>query len=209
MCISFCKNLLHILFPPDQQSQEVALLTLPDLRKKLRLREIEENCHVLFNFNDAVIRKAIHSVKYQKNKKVATLFGTCLREILLAQEVSSDNVVICPVPQSKKRRRERGYNQADLIAGHINTPLYISDLLVKHRHTKSQTSFSRKERLSNVSDSLSVNQKYNDYIHIKKLPVYVIDDVCTTGATAQEALRALRAGGFENVSYLAVATGRK
>ncbi|MEZ4200283.1 MAG: hypothetical protein R3B69_01615 [Candidatus Paceibacterota bacterium] len=92
-----------------------------------------------------------------------------------------------PIPLSAKRRKQRGYNQIELLlkpivreTGHVYAPQYIK----RTRDTAPQTSLNRADRLHNLKDAFVVPEKYTE--HIRGAHIIVVDDVTTTGATQEQ-----------------------
>ena len=99
---------------------------------------------------------------------------------------SAETVVLVPVPSSRAAFRRRGYRVVELVARRAE--LRCMRLLVPSRRTADQRELGREERRRNVRNSLRARGAAG-------LRVIVLDDVVTTGATLQEAFRALREGG--------------
>jgi len=119
-----------------------------------------------------------------------------------------DETRMIALPLHKRRRRERGFNQSELLAQTISERLGISllpgDTLVRIRSTPPQLSMkSRAARLENLRDAFAV-QTTNE---ITGKTILLVDDVSTTGATLNEAARALKAAGAREVWGLVVAHG--
>ena len=167
-------------------------------------------------FNDTValapyraplVRACIHEAKFARNERAIALLGQLLGEYLNAtfpHETKSD-IHLVPIPLSEQRLRERGYNQVLEItysarprARHIHIH---ETLLQKIRHTPSQTSLTRSERLQNLNGVFAVGE------HAVPLTAHLIlfDDVVTTGTTLAEAARALTRAGFTHIDQLALA----
>jgi ComF family protein len=111
--------------------------------------------------------------------------------------------VIVPVPLHAARLRERGYNQAALLAKHLsiatNIPL-VEDGLVRTRATASQMTLKAAERKINVQDAFGCSDG-----RMARQRVVVIDDVCTTGATLEACAQALFQAGAVSVWALTLA----
>ena len=110
---------------------------------------------------------------------------------------------VMPVPLHPRRIRERGYNQATLIAEifaqQINLPI-LADALVRSRMTESQTSLGAFARRKNVDGAFAARSS-----GVRGLSILLVDDVCTTGSTLQACGDALRDGGASEVYALTVA----
>jgi ComF family protein len=105
--------------------------------------------------------------------------------------------LIIPVPLHRSRERQRGFNQAELIAARLGRPL-ATKLLRRRKNTPSQTGLSRSERKRNLASAFEIRDDV-------KGTVIVVDDVYTTGSTMNEIARTLKRGGAERVEVLTVA----
>ena len=120
--------------------------------------------------------------------------------------------IIVPVPLHIKRFRKRGFNQAYLlvrdwkqIAENLNLGLsnirIDTNVLIKSRRTDPQTGLDRKKRMTNIKNAFSIR----DQAIIKNKRILLVDDVYTTGATANECAKALLRGNAEYVDVLTLA----
>ena len=114
----------------------------------------------------------------------------------LEREPFRGNLVI-PVPLYRGRERERGFNQAELIALRLGLPMN-SRLLRRRKNTPSQTGLSRNERKRNLAGAFEMRSSVSG-------TVIVVDDVYTTGSTMNEIARTLKRAGAERVEVLTVA----
>jgi ComF family protein len=109
---------------------------------------------------------------------------------------------IVPVPLHPARQRERGFNQAALLAewlsSHLSVPLRPA--LQRIHYTTTQTAFDRSERMQNLRGAFRLRKKAD----VRKSRVLLIDDVLTTGSTLSECARILKEGGAQSV-YAATA----
>ncbi|MGI9310398.1 MAG: ComF family protein [bacterium] len=113
--------------------------------------------------------------------------------------------VLVPIPLHRKRLRQRGFNQSLEVARSIGDELGIEvdhALLARIKHTIPQTGLSKSARAKNVKGAFQANTKAkaNAIAHIA-----LVDDVVTSGSTANEAARALKAAGVKTVSIWAAA----
>ena len=149
----------------------------------------------------------VRSYKYQGN---AFLGPELLRWIIdrgwLPDEGGTFDSVV-PVPLHRRRRAERGYNQAALLARIIaewaSAPM-MENALVRKRHTKQQARLSRPKRKDNVRGAFATGPRQTVGHH-----VLLVDDVMTTGATSEECARALKKGGAAEVSVLTLVRAGK
>jgi len=158
-------------------------------------------------YEDA-LRGLVHLLKYQAIPPAARPLGKRLAGIIrtLLSEFSGEWLVV-PVPLHRERRRTRGFNQAELIAKVAlrelrDLPLILAPkVLVRTRPTESQTGYTREQRRTNLHGAFKVPDK----ARIKGHKVILVDDVLTTGATADECARVLRRAGAEQVLVATVA----
>lgn len=175
------------------------------------------------SYHYPVLRKAIWHLKYRDKKRIAEDLAGILYDRLLEElsdlEAFEDfrNPVLIPIPLSKKRLRERGYNQAEIIAREIikksdrsRTPTavgekiftLITNVLYKIKDTPTQVSIKdREKRLQNLRGTFAVK---NSGL-IKDRNIILVDDVTTTGATIDEAKKVLEKSGARKVIALTVA----
>jgi len=146
-------------------------------------------------FNDPV-REVIHHLKYSDRVSLAKPLGKLLQDCLVQEGFQGE--LIAPVPLHRRRERQRGFNQAELLAA--GTGLRVdSGILRRNRNTKSQTGLSRSQRALNLAGAFQCCA-----IRVPKC-VIVLDDVYTTGATMHEVAKTLKRGGVERVEVLTVA----
>ena len=150
------------------------------------------------------LQEIIHQFKYCSHRSLALplarrlygLWGHGFRDRPLDMMI--------PVPLHKSRQRERGFNQALLLARHLSrwTGIPLGDrLLVRHRSTPAQAGLSRKQRRRNISGAFRVVDR--EPIHRKS--ILLVDDVFTTGATLNECARILRKQGAHGVDVVTIA----
>lgn len=147
------------------------------------------------------IRSVLHSLKYHHNISLGqTLAWTIVPSLRQCNWPIQD---VVPVPLSEERQRERGYNQAGLIARPTSQLLeveYRPNALRRARHTRSQVGLTVKEREQNVRDAFEA-----DPALVAGKNILLVDDVCTTGATLAHAARALSNAGAQAVYAFTIA----
>ena len=141
------------------------------------------------------LREIIHHLKYSDRVSLAKPLGDILKQCLDREAFTGDLVI--PVPLHRSRERERGFNQAELIAAQLGLPV-SKRILKRRKNTPSQTGLSRNERKRNLASAFEVMNEV-------KGTVIVIDDVYTTGSTMNEIARTLKRSGAERVEVLTVA----
>ena len=150
---------------------------------------------------DGPIRNALHDLKYNKNIGLGEDLAHHLIALFRQYNWAIDLVI--PVPLGKERRRQRGYNQAALLAQPFAHELqlpYNPRFLRRIKETRSQVELSFTERQNNVKDAF---QAAHQGIQGKK--VLVIDDVTTSGSTINACADALMNAGTQAVYGLTVA----
>lgn len=156
------------------------------------------------------VQTLIHYLKFKGFTKIGIFLGNYYgKEYAKIFQKIKEYDILCPVPLYKTKVRERGYNQSEYICTGLNGILnlnQINDLVIRTRHTKSQTNLKYFERLSNVKDAFSINEKYKKTLEGKK--VLVIDDVVTTGATINEVIKTIREENVSEISALTIASAR-
>ena len=116
--------------------------------------------------------------------------------------------LLIPVPMTLESQRQRGFNQAGVIAQFLSRKLRIPvryDLVTKVRTTQQQKELSKSDRIANLQGAFRVDSK--KLAQLKPMPtqIAILDDVITTGATANACAKALKAAGASRVSVVALA----
>jgi ComF family protein len=124
----------------------------------------------------------IYDLKYADRPDIGEDIGRMMAEEMRMADYFAGVDVIIPVPLSSKRKRQRGYNQSEMIARGIHEithiPVMSRALKRKHFH-QSQTSLMRHQRQENVAEMFELR----DAKDLEGKHILFIDDVCTTGAT--------------------------
>ncbi len=157
------------------------------------------------------LKRAIAAMKYEDNPQIARPLGYWLADGWLASPVATlDKVVVVPIPMHKKKQRERGFNQAELLANNFceATGLQIRrNALARVKQTQALFGLSRGERLDTVKDAFVVGKDFRN--RRPRVSVLLVDDIYTTGATVNSAIEVLQKGGIRVVGVLAIATTKK
>jgi competence protein ComFC len=209
-------SILDFLLPQSEIDKKVSSITPEELAVKIAAKESGEDCAALslFDYSDELIKRMIWSLKYRRNQRIAGVFGKILNDYL-AEELSEREIfsnfsrpILIPIPLSKKRLRERGYNQAELIARGLvsasNGTLcaLLTGAMKRIKDTPSQTALKdRRRRIENMKGVFSVSNSDG----IRGGNIIVLDDVTTTGATLNEARRVLLEAGARQVLCVAMA----
>ena len=158
---------------------------------------------------EGVLRDLVHLLKYDRVESAAGILGKQLAMALVSvlAEVD-DKAILVPVPLHATKLRQRGFNQAERIARatarcmggaiELNT-----GILVRRRATESQTGLTRHQRRKNIRGAFEV--KADRLRHMADKNIIIVDDVFTTGTTAEECARVLLGAGAKHVWIATVA----
>ena len=156
--------------------------------------------------------KIIHALKYSGWSRAADAMAERLARIAWPADVVEERTALVPVPLAASRKRERGYNQSELLAFGLSPRWAIpvwKDVLARTRVTRTQTELTPGERLSNVAGAFRVRDSARE--SLRGTHVILVDDVVTTGATLGACAAALFEAGSRIISYVtfgrAVASG--
>ena len=161
---------------------------------------------------DQTLMKAIHCFKYRGKIQMAKPLGKLLFAALIRYWDIKKIDLIIPVPLHLRRLRARGFNQAYLLVRkwkQLATQLSIDmsdiaierDMLVRYRWTDPQTGMGRKMRMKNIKNAFEVSNRSR----ISGKRILLVDDVFTTGATANECAKTLINSGAKRVDVLTLA----
>ncbi len=145
----------------------------------------------------------VHSLKYEGWTKVAEGMAERMSRVSWPDDVLRERTAIVPVPLSHSRRRERGFNQSEVIALELGAIWKIpvwKNALERAASARSQTELTPGERLSNVAGAFMVAQTARQDVRGKHL--VLLDDVVTTGSTLGACARALFDAGARTISYM-------
>jgi len=179
-------------------------------------------------YHDARVRALIWELKYRADRRAAKLAGEYLAELLLAEASEAIGApLVIPMPMHPARRRERGFNQTEVLCeaalkaleknsrknSLVDVPAegrpedffygifsYAPYALQKIEYTAPQQGLPQNKRLKNVKNTMRADEKL-----VRGRGCIVVDDGKTTGASFKEAQRALRAAGARAVACIALA----
>lgn len=164
---------------------------------------------------DKALKAMIHCLKYKGKIQLAKPLGMFLFSAFMSYWDKESIDIIVPVPLHIKRFRKRGFNQSFLLVrgwAQLAQSLNINfahieidkHLLLRNRWTYSQTGLDRKQRAANIKNAFSINKSSN-IAGIAGKRILLVDDVYTTGATANECAKVLLRGGAGSVDVLTLA----
>jgi ComF family protein len=164
---------------------------------------------VAYGSYESGLRELIHLLKYGGVRPAANVLGRMLAEAIVALEPAfpSESIAMIPVPLHSSKRRQRGFNQAELIARAAMNVIgpgrlhLCAEVLDRKRDTASQVGLTNHQRRENLRGAFRVAEPET----VTGREVLLVDDVYTTGATVSECARVLRRAGATKVWVATVA----
>ncbi len=157
----------------------------------------------VFKYED-LVRKLIIQYKFNDKSYLYKMF--C--EFIVKNKKSFDFInsydIILPVPIHRKRMKQRGYNQSELIARELAKNVKIkcyADIIVKIKNNKPQSTLSGKLRKENTKNVY----KLNNFEKIENKKILIFDDIYTTGATVDACIRELKNANVAEIGVLTLA----
>ncbi len=218
--MNFLDNALNLIFPPvcgicgkigkkylcdkckmNLTNSDIYLNQLQDYSND-KSNFIDEHFY-LFSYT-GIIREKILQYKFEDK----TYLSNTISEFFMNNEklyrFFKKYDIMEPIPISIARKKERGYNQSELIARKIKKLGIINlekQILVKETDNRPQNGLNRKDRSQNVKNVYKVQNEQK----IKDKRILLLDDVYTTGATANECAKILKQAGAKKVGILTIA----
>jgi competence protein ComFC len=153
-----------------------------------------------------VVRQVMHDFKYGHQVHLRHVLAGWLAAALEDPRLAGRRFdLIVPVPLHPARKRERGFNQAELLARALSrtTGIRLHSALQRTRYTTTQTQFDRAERMENLKGAFRLRRGSN----VQDLRVLLVDDVLTTGSTLSECAAVLNRAGALSVHAATAARG--
>jgi ComF family protein len=151
----------------------------------------------------------VHALKYDGWTALAEPMGERMARLAWPADVVAERTAYLPVPLALVRQRERGFNQAELLARAVarrhGRPVW-TDVLRRERFSATQTRLTPSERAANVHQVFHVNPATRD--RLAGAHLVLVDDVLTTGATLNAAAAELFQAGARIISYLTFGRAR-
>lgn len=197
---------LDFLFPPrrtERVARSAALATLAPSLSPMTVRIGGTDIVALMPYRDPTVRALIREAKYYGHARASRMLAAVLEDYLheyLTDLIALEKrpVTLVPIPLSRERKRERGYNQVEHVCRQVALPMETT-ILRRVRDTKAQTTLGRRERQENLQGAFAADACDPDRLYV------LVDDVLTTGATLTDAVRALTEAGAMRVAALALA----
>ncbi|MEM8718309.1 MAG: ComF family protein [Cyanobacteria bacterium P01_G01_bin.39] len=152
---------------------------------------------------DGQLKRAIALMKYNNKPVIGNVIGKLLAQAWLNHDLAQQKVTVIPIPLHRQKLKERGFNQAEIIArGFCQLTGYKlnTEALVRTRNTKAMFDLKTiAERANNLQGAFSIGHK------LPRSSVLIIDDIYTTGTTAQESIRVLQNNQIKVISVAVAA----
>lgn len=152
------------------------------------------------------VSSSIYQFKYHNKRIYADFYAEEMFRLYGSWIKKNGIEVIIPVPLHKKRRRRRGYNQAEILAKHLAEKSGIpmnAKAVVREKKTVPQKALNEKQRKKNLENAFAVTQRWQG-----EKRVLLIDDIYTTGSTMDALAKELKKKGVEKVWFLTISIGQ-
>ena len=181
----------------------------PDCYESLQFSDFIPN-RIINNINiyscgvyEKNLQKLIRGLKYHKQKELAYYLAKFMYEYFLNLKLDKKFQIVA-VPLHKNRLKKRKYNHMELVAEEFcklsgNIPNFC--LIERIKDTKPQYKLTKPERMQNLSNAFKINPAKN-----LELPILILDDICTTGATFEEMINTMRQSGLTNIICIAASS---
>jgi ComF family protein len=200
-----CRANFRLIVPPvcqkcgrPLQGSHDLVLTCPLCRRR-RLRFARARAVAIY---EGALREAILALKFGRCRPLASPLGLMMARCAAADPILASVRLIVPVPMHEQRRRERGFNQAELLAGEVGRFLgrhVLPGAIRRKFPTDAQSTLQLEKRWENVRDAFEASAS------LPREPVLLVDDVISTGYTASACACQLERAGAERVYVLAAA----
>ena len=151
----------------------------------------------------------VHALKYGGWSRTADGMAERMARLHWPRDVCEERRALVPVPLSRTRMRERGYNQSERLGAALGALLTVpvwDNVLRRTRATKSQTELTPEERKRNVAGAFSAASETRQ--QIRGAHLVIIDDVMTTAATLNACAASLYEAGARTISYVTFGRAR-
>ena len=212
--LKFFGRLLDFIWPQFCLGcQQEGSLCCGQCRQKLRLLSPEPNpwpdesnfyfqaCYVCLDYQGPLIEKLIKHFKYKYLENLADILVDILKQQASRLNLPA-NTIITNIPLHPKKRRQRGFDQTEVLAKKLATKLKLpySPLLKRIKQTKTQAQLSKQDRQKNVTGVFTAQQSIQN-----NKTILLIDDITTTGSTLNQASKVLKKADYPKIISLVLA----
>ncbi len=162
-------------------------------------------------YEDKLLQKAVHLMKYKfiqdLSKPLAVILQKGFKIWQKENKVNLKNIILIPIPLHRKRERERGFNQASLIARELGNKIGVevrNSVIKRVKNTKSQAKQDSLTRRKNIKGAFEINNNFS----LENKLVFIIDDVCTTSSTLEECAKEIDKLNPKEIWGLVLARGQ-
>ena len=166
--------------------------------KPYELNLVQKDKFFIYKYQD-IIRNLLLNYKFNDASYLANSFAYLIKNNKKIYSILKNYDIIIPVPLHKKRMNERGYNQTELIAKKLGIPVE-TNCLIKAKNIKPQSTKTAKERQIDIKNVFAIQNVEK----IKNKKLLLLDDIYTTGSTANECIKTL-SKATNKISFLAIA----
>lgn len=171
---------------------------LKNNRKQKFNRKIKVQKIFIYKY-DEIVRKLLINYKFNDASYLADTFAYLIKNNKKIYDILKTYDIILPVPLHRKRKLERGYNQTELITRKLGLK-YENSCLVKVKNIKPQSKNDAKKRKTEIKDVFQIQ----NIEKIKNKKVLILDDIYTTGATANECIKTVSIA-TDKIGFLSIA----
>ncbi len=216
--MTWLDKIVNMIYPPvcgicHQLGQDYLCSCCKDKMKRLENKqsflnrneqESFKECFSLFCYQE-LIRELILTYKFENEPYLAKTFAEILLNSKKVVGMMKSYDIIVPIPMDDKRKRQRGYNQCELLAKELvkcnPVILFDTNVLAKQKNRKVQSSLGKEERQENVKEAFYLKQE-KAIVHKK---VLLLDDIYTTGSTVRACSKVITKAGAKQVGVITIA----
>ncbi len=158
----------------------------------------------VFNYTEP-IKSSVLSIKYKDRREYCDFYAEEMKKKLLPYLEFIRLDAIIPVPMHKKKKKERGFNQTEILSVKLGQKLRLpvyTDILLRDRMTTPQKSLNHIERANNIKNAIRLQRVPYGIEHI-----LLVDDIYTTGITIDTCSSLLISAGVKNVYFTTICIG--
>ena len=204
---TFWQRCLDVILPPALESRAIRKETTTTFAYQYRPRH-RQKILLLSHYQDPVVQATVQANKFYGDRHASRLLASVLHHYLTHRYTNCPELIqIVPIPLSSNRYKSRGYNQINVVLAELTRmttlPFSVVSALKRPVDTKPQSHLARQERLKNVTGAFATTRALAKLDPAR--PIWLLDDVATTGATLHAASRALPQTLKKKVELIALA----